>query len=58
MMKKHFIEMARAFKILLNNADGKKARIATINCIEAFMSVAAQTNGRFDYGRFRDACGI
>jgi hypothetical protein len=58
MTKKHFIAMARDFAILLDQADGKKARAATIDCIEAFMAVAASTNGRFDYTRFRTACGM
>jgi hypothetical protein len=58
MTKKHFIMMAESFKILLADADGKKARLATINCIEAFMLIAASTNGRFDYTRFRTACGM
>lgn len=58
MTKKHFIAMARHFEILLTSADGPKARIATIECIEAFMSVAAETNDRFDYTRFRLACGM
>jgi hypothetical protein len=58
MSKKHFVAMAASFAVLLSQADGPKARAATVECIEAFMSVAASTNGRFDYGRFRTACGI
>lgn len=58
MSRKHFIAMAQAFKIILENADGKEARAATVECIEEFMRVAASTNGRFDYGRFRTACGM
>jgi len=61
MTKKHFIAMAREFKMVLKQAErseGPEARDAVISCIESFMFVAASTNGRFDYGRFREACGV
>jgi len=58
MTKKHFVAMAESFAVLLDQSDGPKARAATVECIEAFMAVAASTNGRFDYARFRAACGI
>jgi len=58
MTKKHFILMAETFRNTLTNAEGANARIATIECIEGFMRVAASTNSRFDYDRFRTACGM
>jgi hypothetical protein len=58
MTKKHFVAMAAAFRNTLTNAKGADARIATIECIEGFMRVAAETNSRFDYARFRLACGM
>jgi hypothetical protein len=57
MSKKHFVAMAASFAVLLSQADGPKARAATIECIEAFMMVAYSTNSRFDFDRFRMACG-
>jgi len=58
MTKKHFIAMAKAFEILMTEADGPKARDATIDCIEAFMEVAVEANDRFNCARFRDVIGI
>ncbi len=58
MTKKHFIAMARSFKILLTKADGPKARAATIECIKAYMEGAAKANEHFDSGRFLEECGI
>jgi len=58
MTKKHFIAMAASFKVILAEAKSPEARRGVVDCIEAFMHVASGINGRFDYSRFRDACGM
>ncbi len=64
MTKKHFVEMAAEFKVVLNELPGPEvqvalvARAAAIKMIEAFMRVAENVNSRFDRARFIAATGM
>ena len=58
MTKKHFVEMARDFKAVLNAMPGPEERAAVVLTVEAFMRVAASVNDRFDRARFSEACGL
>ena len=59
MTKKHFVEMASAFRNTLEAVAGSpEGRAGVILAIEAFMSVAISVNPRFNRGTFRRACGL
>lgn len=59
MTKKHFVEMAKAFKeTLALVGENEQARAGVVLSIDAFMRVAKDANNRFDFAKFRKACGL
>jgi len=58
MTRKHFVEMAQAFRATLEALDSPEGRAGVILAIEAFIRVAQDVNPRFDRGIFRSACGL
>ena len=58
MTKKHFEAMAARFRELLEDTEGLMIRHGVIMSIGAFVTIAAESNGRFDPDRFKAACGL
>lgn len=58
MTKKHFVEIAAAFKSTrpVNDEHGR-ATLTWVRTVEEFSRLAAQWNPQFDEARFRRACG-
>jgi hypothetical protein len=58
MSKKHFIRLAREFKLILAATGDGVARAAVIVTIESVIGVCADCNDQFDRNRFLTACGL
>lgn len=58
MTKKHFIELAKELRVVLNEAVTPGERVIAIDCIVAVARVCKIANPRFNAAVFYEACGV
>lgn len=58
MTKKHFIELAKGLRVVLDEAETPGERVIAVDAIGAVARVCKQVNPRFDANIFYEACGV